>query len=63
MLKMPFFLNDKNWYFFDENEKKYKLTPEAPPEAKESYEEFYSSGGFDNCLDISREDVIDVILV
>lgn len=63
MLKMPFFLKDKKWYFFDENEKKYKLTSDTPKEAKESYEEFYSSGGFDNCLDISEEDGIDVILV
>ena len=37
----PYFMENKAWYYFDEEEWCYKLTDMAPKEAKESYEEFY----------------------
>lgn len=36
----PYFMKNKEWYFFDEKEDKYKLTKEAPKEAIESYNDF-----------------------
>lgn len=40
-LPEPYFMKNKDWYFFDEENFCYKLTDKAPKEAKESYEEFY----------------------
>lgn len=37
----PYFMKNKEWYYFDEKEFVYKLTDKAPKEAKESYEQFY----------------------
>lgn len=39
----PYFMQNKEWFYFDENEFKYKLTEKAPKEAIESYKQFYSS--------------------
>ena len=39
----PFFMTNKNWYYFDEKEFRLKLTDKAPEEARKSYEEFYAS--------------------
>ena len=41
MLKEPYFTKNKEWYYFDEKEFKYKLTDKAPQEAIDSYKEFY----------------------
>lgn len=38
---IPYFLENKEWYYRDEEEGIYKLTDKAPPEAVRSYEEFY----------------------
>ena len=40
-LNEPHFLKNAEWYYFDEDECKYKLTDKATDEAKESYREFY----------------------
>lgn len=37
----PYFMTNKNWFYFDEKEWKYKLTDKAPKKAVESYKEFY----------------------
>lgn len=39
--KEPYFLSNPAWYYYDEEDLKYKLTEEATPEAKESYKDFY----------------------
>lgn len=39
--KRPYFMTNKDWYYYDEEEFKYKLTDKAPPKAVESYNEFY----------------------
>jgi hypothetical protein len=36
-----YFMENKEWYYFDYDEFKYKLTDKAPPKAQESYKEFY----------------------
>lgn len=37
----PYFMKNKDWYYFDENAFKYMLTDKAPEEARKSYEEYY----------------------
>jgi len=39
--KKPYFMNNKDWFYFDEKDFCYKLTDKAPQKAKESYEEYY----------------------
>lgn len=39
----PYFLNNKEWYYYDEEEFCYKLTNKATKKAIESYEEFYNN--------------------
>lgn len=41
ILKKPYFMKNKEWYYWDENEWKYKLTDKASQEAIESYKKFY----------------------
>lgn len=43
MMDKPYFMKNKEWFYFDVEEFKYKLTEKAPQEAVDSYEEFYSS--------------------
>lgn len=38
----PYFMEKEEWFYFDAEEKKFKLTKDAPKEAIESYKEFYS---------------------
>lgn len=37
----PYFMENKEWYYFDESDFMYKLTKKAPPEAVQSYDDFY----------------------
>ena len=41
LLDRPYFMNNKEWYYWDEKDWKYKLTDKATEKAKESYIEFY----------------------
>lgn len=41
ILNRPYFMKNKDWYYYDTKEYKYKLTNKAPKEAVESYKEFY----------------------
>ena len=43
LLEKPYFMQNKEWYWQDEETCKYKLTDKAPQEAKESYKNFYES--------------------
>ena len=51
----PYFLKDPSWYYFDEDEVKYKLTDKAPEEARKSYEEFYGQSDLEGEYFIDRE--------
>lgn len=42
MIDMPYFMENEDWYYFDENEFRYKLTEKAPKKARESYKQFYA---------------------
>ena len=37
----PYFMNNKEWYYYNIKEGKYKLTDKAPKKAIENYKEFY----------------------
>lgn len=37
----PYFMTNKEWFYFDELEYCYKLTDKATQEAKQSYKDFY----------------------
>ena len=39
----PYFMENKEWFYFDGNSFEYKLTEKAPPKAVESYKEFYAN--------------------
>ena len=41
--KEPYFLSNKEWFYYDEEEFCYKLTSKATKEAIESYEDFYNN--------------------
>ena len=41
LIEKPYFLTNKEWYEYDEKEKKYILTNKAPQKAIESYKDFY----------------------
>ena len=41
MKERPYFMSNQAWYYFDESDFCYKLTDQAPPEAVQSYEDFY----------------------
>lgn len=38
---IPYFMENPEWYYFDEENCCCKLTDKAPPEAVKSYNEFY----------------------
>lgn len=40
-VERPYFMENKDWYYHDKEEYKYKLTDKAPKKAQESYKEFY----------------------
>ena len=42
MRDIPYFMTNKDWFYFDEAEWKYKLTDSAPEKARKSYAEFYA---------------------
>ena len=39
----PYFMNNPQWFYFDENEWRYKLTDKATESCKKSYAEFYAN--------------------
>ena len=41
ILGSPYFMENEEWYYWDEKEWKYKLTDKAPQKAIDSYNEFY----------------------
>lgn len=49
----PYFMKDKSWYFFDEDNWIYKLTDKATDEAKKSYEDFYANTDNEMIIDES----------
>lgn len=40
MRDMPYFMENKEWYSFDFDKRKFVLTDKATKEAKESYEKY-----------------------
>lgn len=55
----PYFLENEEWYKFNEEEWKYELTDKAPQEAIDSYNDFYNYNiktDNDGNIDISNPD-------
>ena len=42
-IEKPFFMTNKEWFYFEEDKMQYFLTEKATEKAKKSYEEFYLS--------------------
>lgn len=42
--EMPYFLTNEDWFYYDKEEKIYRLTDKATKKARESYEKFYKGG-------------------
>ena len=42
-VERPYFMENDEWYYYDNKESIFKLTDKAPKEAIESYKEFYSN--------------------
>lgn len=42
-IEKPFFMTNKEWFYFDEDKMQYFLTEKAIGKAKKSYDEFYAS--------------------
>lgn len=40
-VERPYFLENEEWYYYDEKEEMFKLTDKASPKAIDSYNEFY----------------------
>lgn len=40
MIDMPYFMTNQNWYYYDFEEKKYKIHENVSEEVKKSYEEY-----------------------
>ena len=46
-LPIPYFMENKEWYYYDDEEEIYKLTDKATEKAKQSYNEYYSENDTD----------------
>ena len=42
MLDVPYFMTNADWFYFDFDERKHKLTAKAPAEAVDSYQKYYA---------------------
>lgn len=42
IVKMPYFMTNKEWFYYDKEEILFKLTDKATEKAKQSYIEFYN---------------------
>lgn len=46
-ISVPYFITNKEWYYYDEEEEIYKLTDKATEKAKQSYYEYYQGNDTD----------------
>lgn len=53
----PYFMKNKEWYYYDVKSFKYKLTDKAPKKAIDSYNEYYNQDL--EQYDITIEDIKD----
>lgn len=50
-IEKPYFLKKPEWYYYDTQEYRYKLTDKATEEAKKSYEDYYAEPKGDVVID------------
>lgn len=41
VLDMPYFMENKEWYYFDAKKQRFVLTEKATEKAKQSFKEYY----------------------
>jgi ubiquitin C-terminal hydrolase len=46
-MPVPYFITNKEWYYYDDKEEIFKLTDKATEKAKESYIEYYNENDTD----------------
>ena len=58
MLEMPYFMENKEWYTYDDESEKFVLTENAPVEAVESYKQYLKDyeKSVDNSINRISED-------
>jgi hypothetical protein len=58
---MPKFLENKEWYTYDQETNTYTLTDKAPPEAVESYKEFLALKSYNPFWGSTEEDFAEFV--
>ena len=63
IVEEPYFMKNKEWYYHDEKEWKYKLTPkgEAIPEVVKSYKKYYEDEIDDEKVDFWQSSYFQAI--
>lgn len=54
--KEPYFMKNKDWYYYDVKTGKYKLTNKAPKKAIDSYNEYYKQLSKENDITLKKQD-------
>lgn len=52
--KEPYFMKNKDWYYYDVKTGKYKLTNKAPKKAIDSYNEYYKQLSKENDITLKK---------
>lgn len=55
--KEPYFLKNKDWYYYDVKTGKYKLTNNAPQKAIDSYNEYYKQLSKENDITLKKQGI------
>lgn len=55
-VEKPYFMKNKDWYYYDDEKRTYVIKTSAPEKAKESYRKFYQSINTDPVLEIDSND-------
>lgn len=57
-IEKPYFMNNEEWYYYDEKKFKYVLTNKASQEAIDSYNKYYEEAlaQYDTTNDIDKND-------
>lgn len=57
--KQPYFMENEEWYEYDNEKGKYILTEKAPQEAVDSYNDFYSKVGTRLTTNFTIDDILE----
>ena len=57
--KQPYFMENEEWYKYDNEKGRYILTEKAPQEAIDSYNDFYSKAGTRLTTNFTIDDILE----